>query len=112
MQTDNIIRTNKIEETESIINSKCNDRCKLCDHSKKNEMCIIWEEESDLWEGMCIPYAFYYGIYNINNINRTTQIFNPNAINNIIAMKIDNNNIMNPISEFQFNYLGNFEIHP
>ena len=68
--------------------------------------CSLCKNEFDLFKGKCITYAFNI-VYYVDYYNENIQIFNPDKKDIIYAIKIENE-IMDPISQFNFkNYPNN-----
>ena len=97
--TNIIIKTDEVKKTEIIVTTKCNDRCNLCD-SNNLDNCLSCKEDFDLIEGECIPYTFYI-IYNVTRYYEEITLFNYRRLNDIYALKIEDN-IINPNIVYTF----------
>ena len=70
------------------------------------EKCV---DEYLLKDRKCLPYIFH-AKYQVDYYNENIKLFNPDKINNIYSMKI-NNEIIDPKSEYDFNIIGINEIY-
>ena len=92
---------NQQESLTTIINdNEFLDKCLLYDDSSISKECLMCRDEYDLYNGECIQYAFVAS-YNTNNSYNLIQIFNPDKINELYAIKIDNY-VINPNYEVIF----------
>ena len=94
----NIIIPGEEDDTQVIDKKKCNDRCTLC--SDSIDECLKCKNDFDLYEGGCIPYAFY-AIYNITRYYEEIEIFNNKRLYDIYAIKIENE-MFEPSIKFTF----------
>ena len=74
--------------------------------NENSSLCKLCKGEFDLYQGKCVPYAFY-ATYKIDYFNEKIQLFNPSKCDDIYFMKIDKD-IINPIYEYNFD---NIEIN-
>ena len=91
------------------ITNTCNDKCLLCRNTTTFSNCLKCKDEFDLYNGECIQYAFIASHSNSHK-NALIQIFNPEKIKNLFAIKIDDN-IINPNSEYKFKNSKNYKIY-
>ena len=101
-------KNEQILENQEIINNEklCNDRCMQCGNSSIIEGCISCKDGFDLFNGECIKY-YFLAKYNITNSKNYMKLFNPDKIDSLYAMKI-NNKIISPNHElYIYNYDGN-----
>ena len=78
-------------------------------NNQSNGECIVCKKEFELFKGKCISYAFsatYKKNYNDDNV----EIFNSNKVNNLFAIKI-NDDIIEPNSVFSFDNITNFTVY-
>ena len=62
----------------------------------------------DLYQGECIIYAFKL-TYDIDYDGQKIQLFNPEKIKSLYAIKIEDA-VIDPVSEYNFNKIGNNEV--
>ena len=76
--TDKVIETNEIEEEEIeiVIENKCSIRCMACNRFPSYEECTGCVEGFELYEGLCIKYAFS-ATYHVEYYSELIQLFNP-----------------------------------
>ena len=112
-KTDEIFKTyetDKTEETNKIdIKKKCNDRCLICNNSTSIEECISCNIGFDLYKGECIIYAFKIK-YLVDYYYEKIKLFNPEKINNLYAIKIEDT-VKNPVSEYNFNNIQKNDVY-
>ena len=72
-----------------------------CNRFLSYEECTGCEEVFELYEGLCIKYAFS-ATYHVEYYSELIQLFNPKKKRNIYAMKVDDIT-MKPVSEARLN---------
>ena len=74
-----------------------------------NKECILCKNEFYLYKGECVPYAFRV-TYRVDYDNETIKIYNPDEIDNLIGLKI-NDQFIEPISELSFSQVDKNQIY-
>ena len=89
-------KSNKNKDDEEENTERC-----LTYMNSDSTVCMKCKDDFEMFKGKCIPYAFY-GKYDFSYFLAYQQLLNPKKIENILAMKINDENIISPVSHYDF----------
>ena len=90
-------------------NNNDDDIIECLSYSNITEECLVCNEDFALYNGSCIPYAFY-ATYYVDYFYENIKIFNEENINNLYKIKMENE-IIEPISQHYFNNIKENKVY-